>query len=63
MTDAETRGVIGDAASPDRNGRFAGAMPKHTHRLRLSALGMGAEILYACGLILVGFLISLLSGW
>ena len=26
-------------------------------------LGMGAEILFACGLTLIGFAISLLSGW
>lgn len=30
---------------------------------RTGALGMGAEILFTCGLILIGFAISLLSGW
>ena len=28
-----------------------------------AALGMGAELLFACGLMAVGFAISLLSGW
>lgn len=36
---------------------------KHGLKLWDSVLGMGAEILFACGLALVGFLISLLSGW
>ena len=36
---------------------------KKKKRLAASLLGMGAEMLFAGGLILVGFLLSLLSGW
>lgn len=41
------------------------ARPQGSWQLRAinGALGMGAEILFACGLMLVGFLISLLCGW
>lgn len=63
MTDSESRREGGDVAAPVRKGGFPGANPGWAHRLWLSMLGMGAEILYACGLILAGFLISLLSGW
>jgi hypothetical protein len=36
---------------------------KRGKRLLMNLAGMGSEILFSCGLILIGFLISLLSGW
>lgn len=46
-----------------REGNRSPQGAKHGLKLWDSVLGMGAEILFACGLALVGFLISLLSGW
>jgi hypothetical protein len=36
---------------------------KRGKKILVNLAGMGAELLFACGLILIGFLISLLSGW
>lgn len=35
---------------------------KRAKKVLLNLTGMGAEICFACGLILIGYLISLLSG-
>jgi len=59
MTDHEN---TSDAPTP-RQGTRSAKSTRHGLKLWDSVLGMGAEILFACGLTLVGFLISLLSGW
>ena len=44
-------------------GTVASRRSRWMRAFRTGALGMGAEILFTCGLILIGFAISLLSGW
>lgn len=51
------------AAQPAGRGPAPGRWQRLRRAFRLSALGMGAEILFAGGLIAIGFAISLLSGW
>ncbi len=57
---------MNDGRKPAPSGPPAGdarrAASTHTEKIVANLLGMGAEILFACGLILIGFLISLLSG-
>lgn len=55
-----------DTAAPDGGapGRATVTPAQRLKRKLINgALGMGAEILFACGLMLAGFAISLLSGW
>jgi hypothetical protein len=54
------RGASGTDGRRPAAQRAAG---KTSGKFTVSLAGMGAEILFASGLILIGFLISLLSGW
>jgi len=47
-------------------GRLFGSPPEQRKRnriLRNGMLAIGAEPLFACGFILIGFVISMLAGW
>lgn len=39
------------------------AQRKRNRMIKNGLLGIGAELLFACGFILIGFLISMLAGW
>lgn len=62
-----TTNVTGAFPTPNRPAKpSAGARAcseGKKHKWKEAILGIGAEILFACGLIVAGFLISLLSGW
>ena len=48
---------------PDGVANGPGRDRKPARKVVQSLLGMGAEILFSLGLMLIGFVISLLSGW
>ncbi len=56
MTNEAKNATSAQSATIPRGSRWS-------RSFRTGALGMCAEILFTCGLILIGFLISLLSGW